>query len=102
MNVGNSLGNSSAQKSSFSKSNSLSQVVSEYDSNKLPPRTSRAVDGKEETLLYPYDENDYLEVINSMKPMHDQPLTFRLPYYGFAYHYIWVSELNLILMIKYL
>lgn len=41
-------------------------------------------------LMYPYDDNDLLNTVNSMKQFHDQPLQFRLPFFGFAYHYIWV------------
>ena len=43
-------------------------------------------------LMYPY-LNDYLEITSS-KPMHDQPLPFRLPFFGFYYHYAWVCLLQ--------
>ena len=43
------------------------------------------------SVLYPFYKEDYMKEINSMKQMHDQPLPFRLPFFGFAYHYIWVS-----------
>jgi hypothetical protein len=46
-------------------------------------------------LMYPYDENDYLTSINSMKQMHDQPLPFRLPFSGFAFNYIWVKIIEI-------
>ncbi len=43
-------------------------------------------------LFYPYDESDYMKGINSMKQFHDQPLPFRLPFFGFAFNYIWVNH----------
>lgn len=45
----------------------------------------------EKPLFYPYDSSHYLKEINSMKQFHDQPLPFRIPYFGFAFHYIWVK-----------
>ena len=39
-------------------------------------------------LMYPY-LNDFVEITSS-KPIHDQPLPFRLPFFGFYYHYAWV------------
>lgn len=41
-------------------------------------------------LMYPYNLSDFTE-ITSAKPIHDQPLPFRLPFFGFSYHYIWVN-----------
>lgn len=43
-------------------------------------------------LMFPYNEADYVHTINSMKQFHDQPLPFRLPFFGFAYHYIWIHK----------
>jgi hypothetical protein len=43
-------------------------------------------------LMYPYNLNDFTE-ITSAKPIHDQPLPFRLPFFGFSYHYVWVKFL---------
>ncbi|CAG2116675.1 unnamed protein product, partial [Medioppia subpectinata] len=43
-------------------------------------------------LMYPYEQEDYLTSINSMKQMHDQPLPFRLPFSGFAFNYVWVHK----------
>nr|XP_046915265.1 protein mesh-like isoform X1 [Dermatophagoides farinae] len=43
-------------------------------------------------LMYPYTTDDYVREINSMKQFHDQPLPFRLPFFGFAYHYIWIHK----------
>lgn len=43
-------------------------------------------------LMFPYNEGDYMHSINSMKQFHDQPLPFRLPFFGFAYHYIWIHK----------
>ncbi|CAG2181770.1 unnamed protein product, partial [Oppiella nova] len=42
-------------------------------------------------LMYPYNLSD-LTKITSAKPLHDQPLPFRLPFFGFWYHYIWVQR----------
>ncbi|UXI15282.1 Extracellular domains-containing protein [Sarcoptes scabiei] len=42
--------------------------------------------------MYPYNDYDFLREINSMKQFHDQPLQFRLPFFGFAYHYIWIHK----------
>ncbi len=44
-------------------------------------------------LLYPYDLSDFTE-ITSAKPIYDQPLPFRLPFFGFSYHYVWVKLLS--------
>jgi hypothetical protein len=41
-------------------------------------------------LMYPYNLSDFSE-ITSAKPIHDQPLPFRLPFFGFSYHYVWVK-----------
>jgi hypothetical protein len=41
-------------------------------------------------LMYPYNLNDFTE-ITSAKPIHDQPLPFRLPLFGFSYSYVWVK-----------
>ena len=43
-------------------------------------------------LMYPY-LNDSVEITSS-KPIHDQPLPFRLPFFGFSYHYVWVCILQ--------
>ncbi|CAG2107812.1 unnamed protein product, partial [Medioppia subpectinata] len=42
-------------------------------------------------LMYPYNLSDFTE-ITSAKPIHDQPLPFRLPFFGFWYHYIWIQR----------
>ncbi|CAG2177120.1 unnamed protein product, partial [Oppiella nova] len=42
-------------------------------------------------LMYPYNLSD-LTKITSDKPLHDQPLPFRLPFFGFWYHYIWIQR----------
>jgi hypothetical protein len=42
-------------------------------------------------LMYPYNLSDFTE-ITSAKPIHDQPLPFRLPFFGFSYHYIWIQR----------
>jgi hypothetical protein len=44
-------------------------------------------------LMYPYNLSDFTE-ITSAKPIHDQPLPFRLPFFGFSYHYVWVKFLS--------
>jgi hypothetical protein len=41
-------------------------------------------------LMYPYNLSDFSE-ITSAKPIHDQPLPFRLPFFGFSYNYVWVK-----------
>lgn len=41
-------------------------------------------------LMYPY--LGYLTDISSGKPIHDQPLQFRLPFFGFSYEYIWIQR----------
>lgn len=51
-------------------------------------------------LFYPYDRSDYRNEINSMKQFHDQPLPFRLPFFGFAFHYIWVTTKSNLTMLN--
>ena len=41
--------------------------------------------------MYPYNLSDFTE-ITSAKPMHDQPLPFRLPFFGFSYNYVWIQR----------
>lgn len=41
--------------------------------------------------MYPYDIR-HLTDISSGKPIHDQPLQFRLPFFGFSYEYIWIQR----------
>uniref|UniRef100_A0A6G1S5F6 Extracellular domains-containing protein CG31004 n=1 Tax=Aceria tosichella TaxID=561515 RepID=A0A6G1S5F6_9ACAR len=44
-----------------------------------------------QTLMYPYNHMDLTD-ISSGKPIHDQPLQFRLPFFGFSYEYIWLQR----------
>ena len=43
------------------------------------------------SLMYPYDLGDLTD-ISSGKPIHDQPLRFRLPFFGFSFDYIWIQR----------
>lgn len=43
------------------------------------------------SLLYPHNGQDLTD-ISSGKPIHDQPLSFRLPFFGFSYEYIWIQR----------
>lgn len=43
------------------------------------------------TLIYPYNNQDLTD-ISSGKSIHDQPLPFRLPFFGFHYEYIWIQR----------
>lgn len=43
------------------------------------------------SLMYPYSSQDLTD-ISSGKPIHDQPLQFRLPFFGFSYEYIWIQR----------
>lgn len=43
------------------------------------------------SLMYPYNGQDLTD-ISSGKPIHDQPLQFRLPFFGFSYEYIWIQR----------
>ncbi|KAJ6218930.1 hypothetical protein RDWZM_004742 [Blomia tropicalis] len=56
------------------------------------PRPGQDPSDKSHLQFYPFDERDYLNTVNSMKQFHDQPLHFRLPFFGFAYHYIWIHK----------
>lgn len=42
-------------------------------------------------LMYPYNLSDFTEITSS-KPIHDQPLPFRLPFFGFDYRYAWIQR----------
>lgn len=42
-------------------------------------------------LMYPITPADLTD-ISSGKPIHDQPLKFRLPFFGFSYEYIWIQR----------
>ncbi|CAG2181034.1 unnamed protein product, partial [Oppiella nova] len=42
-------------------------------------------------LMYPYNLSDIAD-ITSAKPLHDQPLPFRLPFFGFWNYYIWIQR----------
>lgn len=44
-----------------------------------------------DSLIYPHNLQDLTE-ISSGKPTHDQPLQFRLPFFGFSYEYIWIQR----------
>lgn len=68
------------------------QVRGPYQSMNPSPRLGASKEDKSHLLFYPFDENDYLKSVNSMKQFHDQPLHFRLPFFGFAFHYIWVHK----------
>ncbi|XP_053209715.1 protein mesh-like [Panonychus citri] len=41
-------------------------------------------------LMYPYNLS-YILDINQNKPIHDQPLSFRLPFFGFEFNYAYVQ-----------
>ncbi|KAH9406628.1 hypothetical protein TYRP_013610, partial [Tyrophagus putrescentiae] len=69
-----------------------SQVRGPYQPMNPTPRPGAPQGDKSHLLFYPFDENDYLKTVNSMKQFHDQPLHFRLPFFGFAFHYIWVHK----------
>lgn len=56
-----------------------------------PPISNIFYNGSEMSLMYPYDRSDLTE-ISSGKPIHDQPLQFRLPFFGFSYEYIWIQR----------
>ncbi|RWS03900.1 AMOP: sushi: nidogen and VWD domain-containing protein-like protein, partial [Dinothrombium tinctorium] len=42
-----------------------------------------------DSLLYPLGK--FLN-LNSLHQLHDEALTFRIPYFGFSFHYIWVHK----------
>lgn len=44
-----------------------------------------------QSLMYPYENQDLTD-ISSGKPIHDQPLQFRLPFFGFSFEYIWIQR----------
>lgn len=74
--------------------NSIS--VSQSGEFRLP---SRRVDilqnptlmNERQNLMYPHTSDDLTE-ISSGRSMHDQALSFRLPFFGFSFEYIWVQR----------
>lgn len=42
-------------------------------------------------LMYDYNLTDFTD-ITSGKPIHDQPLPFRLPFFGFDFNYIYIQK----------
>ncbi|UYV62455.1 hypothetical protein LAZ67_2000673 [Cordylochernes scorpioides] len=62
----------------------------------MPPRNRLAnqaeIDKERSKLLYPIRREDFLEEITRSKAYHDVPLGFRLPFYGFAFTYIWIQR----------
>lgn len=44
-----------------------------------------------ERLMYHYNMTDFTSITQS-KPIHDQPLPFRLPFFGFAFTYAYIQK----------
>lgn len=42
-------------------------------------------------LMYHYNLTDFTSITQS-KPIHDQPLPFRLPFFGFAFTYVYIQK----------
>lgn len=42
-------------------------------------------------LMYHYNLTDFTSITQS-KPIHDQPLSFRLPFFGFAFTYVYIQK----------
>jgi hypothetical protein len=85
----------SAQQYNFPYLNNLS--VSQTGGFRLPPQTrldyydSPQLAAERQNLMYPYYAGDLTD-ISSGKPIHDQPLQFRLPFFGFSYEYVWIQR----------
>ena len=41
--------------------------------------------------MYDYNLTDFTSITQS-KPIHDQPLPFRLPFFGFAFTYVYIQK----------
>jgi hypothetical protein len=41
--------------------------------------------------MYSYNMTDFTSITQS-KPIHDQPLPFRLPFFGFAFTYVYIQK----------
>lgn len=71
--------------------------VSQTGGFRLPPQVrldyydNPQLASDRQTLIYPYNFVDLTD-ISSGKPIHDQPLQFRLPFFGFSYEYIWIQR----------
>lgn len=71
--------------------------VSQSGGFRLPPQTrldyydNPQLAIERQNLMYPYIIQDVTD-ISSGKPIHDQPLQFRLPFFGFSYEYIWIQR----------
>ncbi|XP_023221105.1 protein mesh-like [Centruroides sculpturatus] len=65
-------------------------MFSNYDKEIIPkPQT---MDQFRKQLLYPVWESNYVHQITSSRPLQDQSLTFRLPFFGFEFTHIQVHK----------
>lgn len=89
-NVGSLASGSPAQQSYFNPSVSQTGEFRVPMQTRLDYLNNPQLSQDRQSLMYPYQ--GYLTDISSGKPIHDQPLQFRLPFFGFSYEYIWIQR----------